>query len=178
MELLIIALGVGLAIAGIKKNKHKTKEENKRKNTVCHFDGDISKEEFYVMVKRGGQGIRRITNLYAEGAMVHGTVRSQSGITDWCFRVDFNDYGKLTGAYWLFTDNKDSEIPKIVADRIAQQINDYPECLDDEFDNELSHEKFQEELQKKIGAYCPYCGKQNDIENAKFCTHCGMRFRV
>lgn len=46
------------------------------------------------MVKRGGKGIRRITSLYAEGTMVYGTVRSQSGISDWCFRIDFNDYGK------------------------------------------------------------------------------------
>ncbi len=121
MGFLLKALGVGLAVAGVKKIKHNIEEENRRKNTVCRFDGEISKEEFYVMVKRGGKGIRRITSLYAEGAMVYGTVRSQSGISDWRFRIDFNDYGKLTGAYWLSTDNDDSDIPKIVADRIAQQ---------------------------------------------------------
>lgn len=178
MGFLLKALGVGLAIAGVKKIKHNIEEENRRRNTVCRFEDEISKEEFYVMVKRGGKGIRRIINLYADGTMVYGTVRSQSGISDWCFRIDFNDYGKLTGAYWLSTDNKDSEIPKIVADRIAQQINDYPECLDDKFDDELSHEKSQEELRKKAGAYCPYCGKENDIKDAMYCTHCGMRFHV
>lgn len=83
MGFLLKALGVGLAVAGVKKIKHNIEEENRRKNTVCRFDGGISKEEFYVMVKRGGKGIRRITSLYAEETMVYGTVRSQSGISDW-----------------------------------------------------------------------------------------------
>ena len=178
MGFLLKALGIGLAVAGVKKIKHNIEEENRRKNTVCHFDEDISKEEFYVMVKRGKKRIRRITNLYAEGTMVYGTVRSQSGISDWRFRIDFNDYGKLTGAYWLSTDNDDSDIPQIVADRIAQQISDYPDCMDDSFYDELYREEVQEGLREQAGAYCPYCGKQNHNEDAKFCMYCGMRFRV
>ena len=178
MGFLLKALGVGLAVTGVKKIKNNIEEERRRKNTVCRFDGEISNEEFYVMVKRGGKGIRRITSLYAEGTMVYGTVRSQSGISDWCFRIDFNDYGKLTGAYWLSTDNDDSDIPKIVADRIAQQISDYPDCMDDAFEDELYGEEVQEGLREQAGAYCPYCGKQNHNEDAKFCMYCGMRFRV
>ena len=167
MGFLLKALGIGLAVAGVKKIKHNIEEENRRKNTVCHFDEDISKEEFYVMVKRGKKGIRRITNLYAEGTMVYGTVRSQSGISDWRFRIDFNDYGKLTGAYWLSTDNDDSDIPKIVADRIAQQIRDYPDCMDDSFYDELYREEVQEGLREQAGAYCPYCGKPLEEEGEK-----------
>lgn len=178
MGFLLKALGVGLAVTGVKKIKNNIEEERRRKNTVCRFDGEISKEEFYVMVKRGGKGIRRITSLYAEGTMVYGTVRSQSGISDWCFRIDFNDYGKLTGAYWLSTDNDDSDIPKIVADRIAQQISNYPDCMDDTFEDELYREEVQEGLREQDGAYCPYCGKQNHNEDAKFCMYCGMRFHV
>lgn len=172
------AIGVGLAAVGIKNVKHNIEEENRRKNTVCRFEGEISKEEFYVMVKCGGKGIRRITGLRAEDTMVYGTVRSQSGISDWCFRIDFNDYGRLTGKYWLSTDNSDSDIPKIVAERIAQQIHDYPDCVDDAFDDELYKEEVQEALREQAGAYCPYCGKQNNNEDAKFCMYCGMRFRV
>ena len=117
-----LALGVGLTILGIKKIKHNIEEENRRKSAVCHFDEGISEEEFYAMVQLGGKGIRRITKLYAKSTMVYGTVRSQSGISDWNFQIDFNDYGKLTGTYWLSRDNKDSDIPQVVADRIAQQI--------------------------------------------------------
>lgn len=130
------------------------------------------------MVKRGGKGIRRITSLYAEGAMVYGTVHSQSGISDWCFSVDFNDYGKLTGAYWISTDNNDSDIPKVVADRIAQQISNYPECIDDFFKSEFYREESQDEMRGQAGAYCQYCGKQNHNKDAKFCMYCGKRFRI
>lgn len=178
MGFLLKALGVGLAIAGVGKIKHNIEEDNRRKSTICRFDGNISKEEFYVMVKRGGKGIRRITSLYAEGTMVYGTVRSQSGISDWCFRIDFNDYGNLTGTYWLSTDNYDSAIPKIVADRIAQQITEYPDCLGDTFSDELDHAEAQERAHEQAGAYCPYCGKQNNNQDAKFCMYCGKRFRV
>ena len=58
------------AVSDVKKIKHNIEEENRWKNTVCRFDGEISKEEFYVMVKRGGKGIRHITSLYAEGTYV------------------------------------------------------------------------------------------------------------
>ncbi len=178
MGFLLKALGIGLAVSGIKKINHNIEEENRRKSTICRFDGEVSREEFYVMVKHGGKGIRRIKSLYAEGTMVYGTVRSQSGISDWCFRIDFNDFGKLTGTYWLSTDNNDSDIPKIVADRIAQQIGDYPDCVDDSFEDALYQEEVQEGMREQDRAYCPYCGKQNNNENAKFCMYCGMRFRV
>ncbi len=178
MGFLLKALGVGLAVAGARKIMHNIEEENSRKNTVCRFDGEISKEEFYVMVKRGGKGIRRITSLYAEGTMVCGTVRSQSGISDWCFRIDFNDYGELTGTYWISTDNNDSDIPKIVADRIAQQISDYPDCMDDAFEDEHYRKERPAGLRGQAVAYCPCCGKQNHYEDAKFCGYCGVRFRV
>lgn len=178
MGFLLKALGVGLAVAGVKKIKNNIEEENRRKNSVCRFDGDISREEFYVMVKRGGKGIKRITSLYADGPIAYGTVRSQSGISDWCFRIDFNDYGKITGRYWLSTDNDDSDIPKNVADRISQMIADYPDGLDDSFDEEVYREEVDEGIRAAAKIYCPYCGKQSNNEDAKFCMFCGMRFRV
>ena len=178
MGFLLKAIGVGVAVTVAKKIKRSIDEENRRKNTVCHFDEGISKEEFYAMVKYGGKGIRRIINLYADGPVVHGTVRSQSGISDWSFKIDFNDYGKLTGTYWLSRDNSDSNIPEIVAERIAKQIKDYPAYTDNLFSDELYHGEIQEELHGRVGAYCPYCGKQNQYDDARFCVYCGMRFRV
>ena len=49
MGFLLKALGVGLAVTGVKKIKNNIEEERRRKNTVCRFDGEISKEEFYVI---------------------------------------------------------------------------------------------------------------------------------
>ena len=157
MDFLLKALGIGLTIAGAKKIKHNIGEEIKRKNTICRFDGGISKEEFHTMVKCGGKGIRRITSLYAEGAMVYGTVRSKSGISDWCF---------------------DSNIPKLVASRIAQQIKKYPDSVDGSFKEEFYREEAEQRRRKQATAYCPYCGKQVPDEEAKFCMYCGMRFRI
>ena len=185
-------LGVGLAAAGVKRIKHNREEENKRvaeenrrareeirrRNTDCRFDGEISKDEFYAMVKRSGKGIRRIADLYAYGATVHGTVRSQSGVSEWRFTIDFNDYGKLTGTYWLSTGNGDSDIPRIVAARIAEQIRAFPNHLDDASDDDLRRERAQETHRTQTGARCPYCGEQIPNKEAKFCMYCGMRFRV
>ena len=50
--------------------------------------------------------------------------------------------------------------------------------MDDTFEDELYREEVQEGLREQAGVYCPYCGKQNHNEDAKFCMYCGMRFRV
>jgi hypothetical protein len=112
----------GLAAFGIKKIKDEINETNKRKSIACDFDNGISEKEFNEIVIRIGKGIKRISSLYANGTNVYGVVRSQSGISEWKFYIDFNDYGNLTGRYWITSDNDDSDIPKIVAERIAQQV--------------------------------------------------------
>ena len=180
MGFLLNAIGIGLVVVGAKKIKHDAEEEKRRKNTVCRFD-NISKEEFNIMVRRGGKGIKRLTNLCVKDAIVYGTVRSQSGLSDWNFKIDFNDYGKLTGTFWLSTDNDDSEIPVVVANRIAQQIKDYSNGSDDVFAKKLHYEDYeedQEELRNQINVCCPYCGKQNHDKEARFCMYCGRRFRA
>lgn len=174
---LLKAIGAGLAIKGIDKIKNNFLDESRRKNSICHFD-DISKEEFYVIVKQSGKRIKRLTSLYAEETMVYGIVRSQSGISDWCFRIDFNDYGYLSGKYWVTTDNKDSDIPQLVANRISSSIVNYPDCVDGKFDDELYNVEYQETMKEEAGSCCPYCGKRNSNEDARFCMFCGMRFRV
>lgn len=123
MGFLLKALVVGLTVAGIGKVKKQNDEEKRRKSTVCNFDGEITEEDFDAMVRCSGKGIKRIIGLSVDGPVVYGTVRSQSGISDWNFRIDFNDYGEVTGRYWISSDNKDSEIPKTIAKRIAQQID-------------------------------------------------------
>ena len=178
MGFILKAIGIAAAAIGINKIRNNIEEEKRRKNSVCHFDGNIKKEEFYVMVKRGGKGIKRLTNLYVEGPIVHGTVRSQSGLSDWCFTIDFNDYGDISGRYWLATDNTDSDIPKIIAERIAEQIRKYPECADENFVDEIKEERKLEELREQESAYCPYCGEKVFGINIKFCSYCGKRFRV
>ena len=196
MGILLKAIGASVAIAGIKKirknideerqrieeenkqSRKRVEEENRRRNSVCLFDNGISRETFYAIVEQSRKGVRRVTSLYAEDAMVYGTVRSQSGMSDWCFRIDFNDFGKLTGKHWIFSDNCDSDIPKVLATRISRQIEEYNSHEFDPCQVEPSHHNTNNRPSAHGGANCPYCGKVNNNKEAKFCMYCGMRFRV
>ena len=114
-----------LAGKGIKEANDKAKaaaaEEELRRNTPCLFDNGISETVFNDIVIDQAKRIKRLT-VEVKGAVVSGTVRSQSGISDWYFTSDFNDYGKITGKYWLKSDNGQSDIPTVVSDRIAEDI--------------------------------------------------------
>lgn len=55
MGFLADLLCFGLTASAVKTITHNITENIKRKNTVCHFDSDISKEEFYAMVRRSGK---------------------------------------------------------------------------------------------------------------------------
>lgn len=209
-------LGAGIVITGYKKIKRKidqindealevtfkrAEEERKRTSTICNFDRGISKDEFYEMVKRAGKGIKRLTKLYADDTVVHGKFLSQSGINEWYFTIDFNDYGKLTGSYWLSTNNKDSNLPDVVGQRIAKQIENHPsmedEYVDDEpiydevydieqepnqdspkdcsCDREAIYEEVSYKEDHRNNLYCRYCGKQIYDADANYCVYCGKQ---
>lgn len=66
--------------------------------------------------------IKRIKDIVIVGPVVECVVTSQSGITDWSFSIDFNDYGDLTGRYWIYNENYDSQIPERVAEMIVEEL--------------------------------------------------------
>lgn len=113
---------VGLLIRNVKKEREAKAQEKKRKNTPCEFNDGISQEEFDSIVKKAGKKIKRLTSLMSDGPVVYGIVESQSGLSEWSFTIDFNDYGHITGEYWITTDNDDSIIPERVAGRIREAI--------------------------------------------------------
>lgn len=107
---------------------HKKKmEEQKRRNTICDFSDGISEEQFGLLAHKAGKHIKRLTDLYVKGPVIYGSVRSQSGITEWNFKIDFNDYGHITGRYWIRTDNDDSSIPDHIADNVKKMIKEFVE---------------------------------------------------
>lgn len=122
MGFLTKVIGAGAIIAGLSQIKKSIKEEKRRKSIICRFDGNVSEEEFYSMVRHSAKGIKRLADLRVDNTIVYGKVRSQSGLSEWQFQIDFNDYGVLTGSYWIFSDNNDSSLPTVLADQIAQQI--------------------------------------------------------
>ena len=90
-----------------------------------NFEDGISEEKFTEIAKKQQDKIKRLIEVTVKGPVVHGVVESQSGISDWLFKVDFNDYGHITGSYWIYSDNNDSSIPKRVAENISDEIYFY-----------------------------------------------------
>lgn len=127
LEIIVFGIFGGVLIKTINVAKKSAEEERRRKNTPCYFIDGISKEQFNVIVKRASKHIKRLTELTVDGAIVYGTVRTQSGLSEWNFEIDFNDYGHITGQYWISTDNSDSTIPLHIADNITKMIHSFPE---------------------------------------------------
>ena len=123
----IVSIGIiGGAAHYLREDKERREEiyaENvRRKNTPFSFPNGVPKHEFEQIVKNVLKGVQRIRSFEVDGPFVSAVVRSQSGISEWKFVIDFNDYGRYTGKYWLSVDNNDSSIPKTVADRIVGEI--------------------------------------------------------
>ena len=171
----IVGAGVaGVAIKGIrgmaKMAKEEREEQERRRNTPCLFVDGFSEYEFEQMVKQAGKNIRRLSSVSIDGPVVYGVVQSQSGISEWNFKLDFNDYGHITGTYWLSSDNDDSGIPERLGDLIRASIKQYS-SKDDYVENE------EPDFTNRYNPYCRYCGRQQSVSNAVFCGYCGKRLR-
>ena len=164
-----IAAG-GALYALVKKAQANAAEERRRKATPCKFRDGISSSEFNRIARKSAKYIKRIVNLSVNGPIVSGTVRSQSGTSEWDFSIDFNDYGHITGKYWLCTDNHDSNIPTRLAENISAMIKAYPEdILQDRIETykeqkqaEIKRRQKEEERQYRISRR-----KANSKRNAK-----------
>ena len=115
-------LVAGLAGLAIKAAKN-SQEEARRKACEVEWD-NISEDEFEEIVENAARTIKRLTQIKVIGPVVYGSVRSQSGLTDWNFTLDFNDYGEIAGRCWLTQDNADSKIPNVLKERIQEEIRD------------------------------------------------------
>lgn len=108
------------------ERKRVQREEEKRKRTKCCFIDGISLDEFSHIVKQSVRYIKRVKILSINGPIVYGTVRSNSGLNEWNFTIDFNDYGHLTGKYWIQSDNEESDVPRVIAEKISTLIRSFP----------------------------------------------------
>ena len=97
-------------------------ETQYRRSIPCYFSDGIRYIDFEQIVKKNAKLIKRIIRVEVHQTDVIGTAISQSGLSDWRFLIDFNDYGHLTGRYWTSTDNLDSNIEQILAKRISEEI--------------------------------------------------------
>lgn len=164
------------------KRKQAAEEAERRRNCPRIFNDGITRDEFTVIVKRAKKGIKRIAELTTDEMIVSGVVHSQSGISDWKFKIDFSDYGHLTGKYWISTDNSDSDIPEIIAGRISDAIKYFPDCVDESFEKELDNlddvEDIPSQNEPMKAKYCPYCGEKLISDDVRFCGYCGRKIRL
>lgn len=97
--------------------------EKRRQNTHFCYPDYLTQEQFEEIAKVSIKPMRKkFSNYGVVDGKFYGTIISQSGISEWDFVVDFNDFGKLTGEYWLQSENHDSTIPRRVAETIRYAI--------------------------------------------------------
>ena len=120
----LLGLGLlGLAAFGVSKALKSSEKEKTRKSTYCTFSDGISLQDFEQLAFLAAKQVKkRHIDVYVNGPVVIGTVQSQSGLSSWSFSIDFNDYGHITGAYWLSSENTDSPIPKHIAESMREFI--------------------------------------------------------
>ena len=100
-------------------------EKVQRKNTPCVFDSDFTEEDFRNIAVSVAKPIKRLW-VSVDRQFVHGEVKTQSGINTWEFKIDFNDYGRVTGRYWMrYSENTDSQIPHRYAEQLSEAVKAY-----------------------------------------------------
>ena len=124
MGFLTTALIVGVVGVGVAWMIKDSLKESERKNTLCMFEDGVSQDEFNLIVEDTCKTISRVIDFKTKGPVVSGKIRSQSGVSEWSFEIDFNDYGHITGKYWISSKNNESKIPETIAQRIQVAIKE------------------------------------------------------
>ena len=101
--------------------------EEKRKSCVYHFDKGLTEEEFKNIVLSCTKKIKRIEKVEIDMLSITCSVSSQSGISQWDFVLDFNDFGYLTGKCYSKAENYDSNIPERLNDLIFEKLEPFIE---------------------------------------------------
>lgn len=122
LVVLTLALIAWAVFESISEKQEEKRRKKIRTNNICEFTDGFSKDEFDQMVFRAAQHINRLSIQKIEGAVIYGCVTSITNLSTWNFRLDFNDYGHITGAYWIYSENTDSGIPAMLAENIATEL--------------------------------------------------------
>lgn len=100
----------------------KLDKEKRRANSTCDFSEGISSDEFGEIAIKACKYTKRVYRAWVEGPVVYAQMKSNTGRTRYHFNIDFNDYGHITGRYWIRQYNKESGIPEEVAEKISREI--------------------------------------------------------
>ena len=97
------------------------RKSSSEKKPYIYTEG-ITDDDFIQIVLNASKYIERIKEIAVNSALVRGTVLSQHKLSTWSFTIDFNDNGRLTGVYSIFSENDDSTIPQRLAQEISKEI--------------------------------------------------------
>ncbi len=86
----------------------------------CRFPKYLSESDFADIASAAAYSNR--VSVYTQGPIVYGEVESQSGLSTWEFQLSFNDKRRITGAYYISSDNSDSSIPHNIGNTIKSEI--------------------------------------------------------
>lgn len=122
LDKLLVGGVAALVGGGIVRTYRSAQETNRRKNTPITFDGGLTQQEFDAVSTRVAERTPRVSRIAVNGVTVLLEVRSNSGLSTWTAEIDFNDYGRLTGNYWLQSANTQSPIPEFFAHSVQEEI--------------------------------------------------------
>lgn len=86
------------------------------------FDARLNEQEFISISTQIAQQTPCVPHITFTGASVLLEVRSNSGLSTWPTKIDFNDFGRLSGNYWLTSTNTQSPIPEFFAHAVQEEI--------------------------------------------------------
>ena len=115
-------VGGGFLLHEHRKHKLWEEEEIRRKSCFCSFSDGISKRDFDSIVFKAARKFRRIKLVNINNTIIHIEYYSQSYISKFYATIDFNDYGSLSGRYWIENENDESNLPQAFAEFISEEI--------------------------------------------------------
>lgn len=121
-EKLMLGLGVALLGSAWRSARKEARETERRRRSKATFGGGVTYDDFVALVGAAAKRTPRLEDVRIDGLDVTLQVRSNSGLSRWSATIDFNDYGRLTGKYWLTSENHDSVVPRHFAEEMQRQI--------------------------------------------------------
>ncbi|WP_457966867.1 hypothetical protein M1E17_09275 [Arthrobacter sp. D1-29] len=114
----------GVALAGVAARRIylDAQETRRRRSSPLQFNDALTPVDFIEIVQEAARRTPRVRDSVVTGMTIVLHVKSNTGLSIWNAEVDFNDYGHLTGTYWLNTENSKSAVPKHFADLVQAEI--------------------------------------------------------
>lgn len=122
LDKLLVGGVAALIGGGVVRGYRSVQETIRRKSTPMTFDVRLTQHDFVTISTRVAEATPRVFRSTTTGVTVLIEVRSNSGLSTWTAEIDFNDYGRLTGNYWIQSSNTQSPIPEFFARAVQEEI--------------------------------------------------------